>query len=127
MPLIPLPEEELSIQEEEEFNLELEEPYDGVLALMIGQSMTDLQEWLSSPFMTAFLLYVREQMGLFQQTLLDGTVEKEECTVPGFVYRSDEALRGGIAFMGELGSIGNILAEFIKEARESKLDTKEEE
>lgn len=62
-------------------------------------SINDLHEWLASPFWGVLVAWLDEQIQLNREALERGTIAQETAGQAGMLYRTDEALRGGIIGM----------------------------
>lgn len=62
-------------------------------------SVNDLREWLASPFWSVLVAWLDEQVQLNLAALERGTIAQETAGQSGMLYRTDEALRGGIIGM----------------------------
>lgn len=124
MPIIRSPLEGLPPEEQKELEKldQEEEEQDSILEMLEGYSQSDLDLWMQSPFFVVLLEYMKEQKKEFSRILVEGTVTTEQPSVPGFIFRSDEALRGAVAFIGEFEECESILTEAINEANENYRD-----
>lgn len=78
-----------------------EEP-DGVEEILYGQSLSAFEAWISSPFWKALTLLLKEQIKRNEEDLIAGDIGIKAKETPGLVYRTNEALRGGIVAMSEM-------------------------
>jgi len=122
MPIVQTPLEGLPPEEERELEEMDQEEENEVLKLLEGYSHSDLELWVGSPFYKVLLQYMTEQKENFSRILVEGTVTTEQPAVPGFVFRSDDALRGAVAFITELEDCVAILTEFLDEVNENYRD-----
>jgi hypothetical protein len=91
------------MKEASESYLQSETPeQDSLTTTLGGHSKRDLEQWLKSPFWKAVGLITQEQIHRNVEDLMRGDISVRSNADEGLLYRSDEALRGGIVAMTNL-------------------------
>lgn len=75
---------------------------DEIEEVLAGQSLRAFEQWLDSPFWRALTLMLKEQIARNREDVVAGDIAIKAAQTPGLVYRTNEALRGGIVAMQEM-------------------------
>lgn len=98
------------------------EPEDVDLAAL---SLTDLDEWLASPYWRVLHQWLGEEIETNREALVRGDVALATAGMEGMLYRSNEALRGGIIGMEFVRTL--FPAQIREEIEQARLDRAKDE
>ncbi len=86
-------------------------------------SLTDLDEWLASPFWKVLGQWLEQEIELNKEALSRGDVALTTAGQEGFLYRSDEGLRGDIIGMEFVRTLFPVqIREEIEAARQARAE-----
>lgn len=81
---------------------------------------SDLEEWIRNPITVLLMEDVAKRSTYNQEMLVRGNIADLNRGEQRFVYRSNEALRGGLIELSYIAAFPNLLAEELKEQKKEK-------